>query len=70
MEGFIDASILKRDLAAGTEFLVITKWQSINAIKQFAGENYDTAVVPQVAQEMMVTYDKLAKHYEVSFKTG
>ena len=67
IDGFIDAAILKRDLPEGTEFLIITKWDSLEAIKQFAGENYETAVVPKIAQEMMIRYDKHAKHYEVNY---
>lgn len=69
IEGFVNASILKRELTEGTEFLIITKWDSLEAIKQFAGENYETAVVPKIAQEMMRRFDKLVKHYEVNFET-
>ena len=69
IDGFIDASILKRELAEGIEFLIITKWDSIEAIKQFAGENYETAVVPNIAQQMMVQHDKQVKHYEMNFET-
>ena len=65
IDGFIEASILKRELSEGTEFLIITKWDSPEAIKQFAGENYETAVVPKIAQEMMIRFDKQVKHYEV-----
>ncbi len=65
INGFIEASILKRQLSEGTEFLVITKWDSSEAIKHFAGEHYETAVVPKIAQEMMIRYDKQVKHYEV-----
>ena len=65
IDGFIEASILKRELLQGIEFLIITKWDSSEAIKQFAGENYETAVVPEIAQEMMIQYDKQVKHYEI-----
>ena len=65
IDGFIEASILKRELLQGIEFLIITKWESSEAIKQFAGESYETAVVPGIAQEMMIQYDKLVKHYEI-----
>lgn len=64
IDGFIEASILKRELPEGIEFLIITKWDSLEAIKQFTGDNYEKAVVPKIAQEMMVRYDRLAKHYE------
>ena len=67
INGFIEASILKRDLPEGVEFLIITKWRTFDAIKQFAGENYETAVVPIAAQDMMVRFDTVVKHYEVNY---
>ena len=67
INGFIEASILKRDLPEGVEFLIITKWRSFDAIKQFAGENYETAVVPITAQAMMVRFDTLVKHFDVTY---
>ena len=69
IDGFINATILKRDLGEGIEFLIITQWDSLESIKKFAGENYEDAVVPKIAQEMMIRYENRAKHYEVKFKT-
>jgi heme-degrading monooxygenase HmoA len=65
MKGFISARILKRDINAGIEFLVVTEWETIDAIKQFAGTNLEMAVVPQLVQEIMVSYDHIVSHYEV-----
>ena len=63
--GFVSASILRRPVAAGVEFLVVTTWQSIQAIRQFAGDTADGAVVPAIVQAMMVDYDRTVAHYEV-----
>jgi heme-degrading monooxygenase HmoA len=65
LPGFISANILQRELEDGIEFLIITTWENIEAIKQFAGENYQVAVVPQIAKEMMIRFDSEAKHYEI-----
>jgi len=70
IKGFIAASILKRDLSDGVEFLIITKWETLEAIKQFAGEQIETAVVPILVQDIMVRYDKNVRHYEVNFTTN
>jgi heme-degrading monooxygenase HmoA len=64
IKGFLNASILKRMVSDGIEFLVITHWENMDAIKQFAGEAADIAVVPPTAQEMMVRYDPVVRHYE------
>lgn len=63
--GFIRASVLRRSTVQGTEFLVVTTWQSIEAIRQFAGESVHIAVVPPEVQAMMVDYDREVAHYEI-----
>jgi len=65
IEGFIKASILRRPIREGTEFLIVTTWQSIEAIRKFAGESVNTAVVPPSVRAMMVEYDKEVAHYEI-----
>jgi heme-degrading monooxygenase HmoA len=65
MAGFIKASILKRPVDKGVEFLVVTVWNSIESIKAFAGEQVEVANVPMEAREMMVEFDPTARHYEV-----
>ncbi len=65
IEGFIKASILRRSVGGRTEFLIVTTWQSIEAIRKFAGESANTAVVPPVVQAMMVEYDREVAHYEI-----
>jgi len=64
--GFIRASILRRELPRGTEFLIVTEWQSLDAIKAFAGDDPEAAVVPAVVQAMMIEYDPRVRHYEVA----
>jgi len=39
--GFVDAAIWRRDVALGVEFTVVTHWESIDTIRQFAGEPVD-----------------------------
>jgi heme-degrading monooxygenase HmoA len=66
MNGFVKATILKRPVAGGVEFLIVTTWESIEAIRQFAGEQVDVANVPAAARAMMVEFDTFARHYEVA----
>jgi heme-degrading monooxygenase HmoA len=63
--GFVAASILRRAVPAGVEFLIVTQWQSLEAIRAFAGAAAEAAVVPAKVQQMMVEYDREARHYEV-----
>ena len=66
IEGFVSASILRREVARGVEFLIVTVWESMDAIRQFAGEGVHVAVVPPAAQAMMVEYDREVAHYEIA----
>lgn len=64
--GFISASILRRPTSGGIEFLIVTTWQSMDAIRQFAGEAVEVAVVPPTVQAMMIEYDHKVAHYEIA----
>ena len=65
ISGFVSASILRRETDRGVEFLIVTQWTTIEAIREFAGAEAETAVVPPKVQGMMVEYDHLVRHYEV-----
>jgi heme-degrading monooxygenase HmoA len=65
IEGFIDATIHKRAVPIGIEFLVVTRWTSLDAIRRFAGDDVEAAVVPKNAQEMMLKFDARVRHYEI-----
>jgi heme-degrading monooxygenase HmoA len=63
--GFVDASILSRRAGAGIEFLIVTRWASIDALARFSGSDPEAAVVPAEAAEMMIEYDRRARHFEI-----
>ena len=63
--GFVDASILSRPSGAGVEFLIVTRWDSIDALAKFSGSDPEAAVVPAKAAAMMIEYDRRARHFEV-----
>jgi heme-degrading monooxygenase HmoA len=64
--GFVRATVLRREVAGGTEFRVVTEWESLAAIRAFAGADPEVAVVPPVVQAMMSAYDRHVAHYEVA----
>jgi hypothetical protein len=57
-------------VANGIEFLIVTTWDSIESIRQFAGDEVDIANVPAEARAMMITFDPKAVHYEVVESIG
>jgi heme-degrading monooxygenase HmoA len=65
IEGFAGVSLMRRTLENGVEFLVVTQWASLEAIRKFAGADAEVAVVPEKAQEMMIEFDRRARHYDL-----
>lgn len=65
LTGFVDASILTREARTGVEFLVVTRWESLAAIRQFAGADLELAVVPDAVGLMMLDYERRVCHFEV-----
>ena len=63
--GFVDMTVFRRDVPLGVEFVVITVWDSMDAIVGFAGNHVERAVVPRVVEDMMVAYDHHVRHYDV-----
>ena len=47
------------------EFVTIMWFDSWDAVKQFAGEDYERAYVPPVAREVLARFDERSQHYEI-----
>ena len=65
LPGFLRASVLRRPLPEGVEYLVVTEWANLEAIRQFSGDDAERAVVPPAVREMMREYDPVVRHYEI-----
>jgi heme-degrading monooxygenase HmoA len=63
--GFVGAHLSRRDLGDQIEFLVLTRWQSMDAIRGFAGADTDKAVVGPGAITALVEFDSAVHHYVV-----
>jgi heme-degrading monooxygenase HmoA len=63
--GHVGSSVLQRDADTCTEFLVMTYWDSWDAIRAFAGGDIDAAVVEPEAREALSEFDEFVRHVEV-----
>lgn len=70
MRGNLGAKVLRRDVDEGVEFAVITAWDSMEAVREFAKEDLDKAVVAEVAQSYFIKYDKHVSHFVVDSEMG
>jgi heme-degrading monooxygenase HmoA len=68
--GYEGVSLLQRDSNGTVEVTVITWWHSLEAIRAFAGEAIETAVVHDSAARMLIDFDRRVEHHEVIFHGG
>jgi len=68
IRGFKGAQVLQRNVQNEIEFVTITLFDSIEAVKEFAGEDYEVAVVPPPARKLLSRFDARSAHYETVFQ--
>ena len=62
--GNLDAWMLTRDLGDGTtEILTVSRWESMEAIKGFAGDDLERAVYYPEDDQYLVERDDKVRHY-------
>jgi len=66
--GFQGASLLKREVEGSIDFLAVTTWESLAAIRGFTGDNIETAIVEPAARAVLSEFDEFAAHYEVVYR--
>jgi heme-degrading monooxygenase HmoA len=59
------AFLLRRDDAEGAEFVTLTLFDSLDAVRAFAGEQYETAVISEEAHAVLRDFDTTAQHFTV-----
>jgi antibiotic biosynthesis monooxygenase (ABM) superfamily enzyme len=64
--GFVGAEVLRRADGEEVAFVTLTRFESLDAIRAFAGEDYETPVLEPRARELLSRYDARAVHYETS----
>lgn len=62
--GYKGARLLRRNGAQEVEFITITLFDSMEAIRAFAGADDEVAVVPPEARKLLARFDERSAHYE------
>ena len=70
VDGFRGAYVLRRVVEDEVEFVVLTMFDSLEAVQQFAGADYALAVVEPEARKLLTQADARASHYETLAITG
>jgi heme-degrading monooxygenase HmoA len=64
IRGLHGTHLLKRDVSEGVEFVTILWFDSLDDVREFAGEDYEAAVVPEKARRLLTRFDARSAHYE------
>jgi hypothetical protein len=70
LPGHRGAYLLRRSVGNGIEFLVLTLWSSMDAVRKFAGPDPEKAVVEPAARAALSDFEETVAHYEVVVRTG
>lgn len=64
IRGFQGVYLLRREAGDEIEFITMTLWDSLEAVREFAGEDYEVAVVPDTARRLLSRFDQRSVHYD------
>jgi hypothetical protein len=66
-KGCLGIQVLKRETGEEVEFTTIMLFNSLSAIKEFAGEDYEAAHIDPKVKPLLLRYDGRAVHHETLF---
>jgi hypothetical protein len=65
VSGFCGARLLRRDDGSDVMFTSVTYFASMDAVRSFAGDDYEQAVVEDAARQALSRWDDRVAHHEV-----
>jgi mannose-6-phosphate isomerase-like protein (cupin superfamily) len=65
-DGFLGATVERVEADGAIEIVVVTRWESMDAVKAFAGEDIDLAVVEPEARAVLSQFDSRVRHIELA----
>ncbi len=63
--GYHGIELFRRPIGGEVEFVTLMWFDSIDAVRAFAGEDYEQCVVPEAARALLVRFDQRSQHYDV-----
>jgi antibiotic biosynthesis monooxygenase (ABM) superfamily enzyme len=65
IKGYRGIHLFRRDLGDEVEFITVMWFESMEAVRAFAGKDYEVSVVPPKAKALLSRFDARSQHYEV-----
>ena len=66
LDGFRGAEVLRRADGDEVAFVTLTRFDSLEAIRAFAGDDYDRPVLEPRARALLCRHDDRAQHFETA----
>jgi antibiotic biosynthesis monooxygenase (ABM) superfamily enzyme len=63
--GFLGVEVLRRDVGDEVEFVTFMRFESLDDIRRFAGDDPEKAYVPDAARALLAHFDERSQHYEI-----
>jgi heme-degrading monooxygenase HmoA len=70
ISGYRGIELLRRSDQESVEFVTLMWFDSLDAVRDFAGTDYEVAVVPPAARALLERFDARSAHYEVREPRG
>ena len=65
IKGFKGIDLLRRRVGDEEEFITLMRFDTLDAVKAFVGEDYEASYVPDAARKVLKRFDQRSRHYEL-----
>jgi heme-degrading monooxygenase HmoA len=65
IDGFREIQVFRRDLGDEVEFITVMWFDTLDAVRAFAGDDHEASWVPPAARALLARFDERSQHYEV-----
>jgi heme-degrading monooxygenase HmoA len=66
IDGYRGASVLRRSVGGEVEFTTITRFDSLDAVRRFAGDDYEAAHVAPRGRELLAHFEARCQHFDIA----
>jgi heme-degrading monooxygenase HmoA len=67
VSGYRGAELFRRYVGEEVEFMTVTRFDSLDAVREFAGDDYEQAVISDEAHDLLSSFDERVAIYELAF---
>lgn len=63
--GYKGAELFRREAGDEVEFITMLRFETLNAVKVFAGKQYEQPVIPPEAKRLLKRFSERSLHYSI-----